>query len=90
MVPRIPAGRTCTREEGRLSARIFMLSILLPIPSCLTDRDEDDVIAAFEKVLKSCLKGKRLPVKFTNCRLNAIQRGHTVAYYTDTSSLRMH
>jgi hypothetical protein len=26
VVPRIPAGRTCTREEGRLITRCFMLS----------------------------------------------------------------
>jgi hypothetical protein len=26
VVPRIPAGRTCTSEEGRLITRIFMLS----------------------------------------------------------------
>ncbi len=32
---------------------IFERSILLPIPSCLTRRDEDDIIQAFEKVLKA-------------------------------------
>jgi 8-amino-3,8-dideoxy-alpha-D-manno-octulosonate transaminase len=30
---------------------LFERSILLPIPSCLTERDEDDIIAAFQKVL---------------------------------------
>ena len=30
---------------------LFERSILLPIPSCLTRRDEDDIIRAFEKTL---------------------------------------
>lgn len=30
---------------------LFERSILLPIPSCLTEQDEDDIIRAFEKVL---------------------------------------
>ena len=34
---------------------LFERSILLPIPSCLTDQDERDVIQAFEKTLRSCL-----------------------------------
>ncbi len=35
--------------------RLFERSILLPIPSCLNERDENDIIAAFEKTLKACL-----------------------------------
>ena len=32
--------------------RLFERSILLAIPSCLTERDEDDIIQAFHKVLR--------------------------------------
>jgi 8-amino-3,8-dideoxy-alpha-D-manno-octulosonate transaminase len=35
--------------------RLFERSILLPVPSCLTARDEEDIIQAFEKTLRSCL-----------------------------------
>jgi len=34
---------------------LFESSILLPIPSCLTEQDEAEIIAAFEKTLRSCL-----------------------------------
>jgi 8-amino-3,8-dideoxy-alpha-D-manno-octulosonate transaminase len=34
---------------------LFERSILLPIPSCLTKRDEDEIIGAFEKVLRVLL-----------------------------------
>ncbi len=34
---------------------LFERSILLPIPSCLTERDENDIIEAFEKVLGALL-----------------------------------
>ena len=34
---------------------LFERSILLPIPSCLTDADEREIIQAFEKTLRSCL-----------------------------------
>jgi 8-amino-3,8-dideoxy-alpha-D-manno-octulosonate transaminase len=34
---------------------LFERSILLPIPSCLTKRDEDDIIRAFQKVLGALL-----------------------------------
>lgn len=34
---------------------LFERSILLPIPSCLTEQDESDIIRAFEKTLRSCL-----------------------------------
>lgn len=41
---------TCPKADS-----LFERSILLPIPSCLTRRDEDDVIHAFEKVLSALL-----------------------------------
>jgi len=41
---------TCPKADS-----LFERSILLPIPSCLTKRDEDDVIHAFEKVLSALL-----------------------------------
>jgi 8-amino-3,8-dideoxy-alpha-D-manno-octulosonate transaminase len=41
---------TCPKADS-----LFERSILLPIPSCLTKRDEDDVIRAFEKVLSVLL-----------------------------------
>jgi 8-amino-3,8-dideoxy-alpha-D-manno-octulosonate transaminase len=34
---------------------LFERSILIPIPSCLSSQDEDDIIHAFEKVLPRCL-----------------------------------
>ncbi|RPI21850.1 MAG: DegT/DnrJ/EryC1/StrS family aminotransferase [Acidobacteria bacterium] len=34
---------------------LFERSILLPIPSCLTQEDEEDIICAFEKVLEALL-----------------------------------
>lgn len=34
---------------------LFERSILIPIPSCLTAQDEDDIILAFQKVLPACL-----------------------------------
>jgi dTDP-4-amino-4,6-dideoxygalactose transaminase len=34
---------------------LFERSILLAIPSCLTEQDEQDIIRAFEKTLKACL-----------------------------------
>jgi 8-amino-3,8-dideoxy-alpha-D-manno-octulosonate transaminase len=34
---------------------LFERSILLPIPSCLSDVDEREIIQAFEKTLRSCL-----------------------------------
>jgi dTDP-4-amino-4,6-dideoxygalactose transaminase len=34
---------------------LFERSILLPIPSCLTEQDENDIIDAFDRVLGSCL-----------------------------------
>lgn len=33
---------------------LFERSILIPIPSCLTSEDEDDIIKAFERVLRAC------------------------------------
>jgi dTDP-4-amino-4,6-dideoxygalactose transaminase len=34
---------------------LFERSILLPVPSCLTEQDEREIIQAFEKTLRSCL-----------------------------------
>jgi dTDP-4-amino-4,6-dideoxygalactose transaminase len=34
---------------------LFERSILLPIPSCLSEGDENDIMQAFEKALRSCL-----------------------------------
>ncbi len=34
---------------------LFERSILLPVPSCLTEQDESEIIGAFEKTLRSCL-----------------------------------
>jgi hypothetical protein len=34
---------------------LFERSILIPIPSCLTKQDEDDIILAFQKVLSTLL-----------------------------------
>lgn len=44
------AKGTCPVADG-----LFERSILLPIPSCLTAGDEADIIAAFDKVLPTCL-----------------------------------
>ncbi|MEK7751771.1 MAG: DegT/DnrJ/EryC1/StrS aminotransferase, partial [Acidobacteriota bacterium] len=33
---------------------LFERSILLAIPSCLSEQDEDDIIRAFDKVLPVC------------------------------------
>jgi len=41
---------TCPQADS-----LFARSILLPVPSCLTRRDEDDIIRAFEKVLRALL-----------------------------------
>ncbi len=38
---------------------LFSRSILIPIPSCLTRRDENDIIHAFEKTLSALLPGAR-------------------------------
>ncbi len=32
---------------------LFERSIIIPIPSCLTEQDEDDIIHAFDKVLSA-------------------------------------
>jgi 8-amino-3,8-dideoxy-alpha-D-manno-octulosonate transaminase len=34
---------------------LFERSILLAVPSCLTEADEDDITAVFERVLRTCL-----------------------------------
>ncbi len=45
------------RDYGKgacpLADSLFERSILLPVPSCLTETDEDEVIAAFESVLQA-------------------------------------
>ncbi len=41
---------TCPVADG-----LFERSILLPVPSCLTEQDENDIILAFEKVLEVLL-----------------------------------
>jgi 8-amino-3,8-dideoxy-alpha-D-manno-octulosonate transaminase len=47
------------REYGKgacpAADSLFERSIVLPIPSCLTKKDEDDIIQAFEKVLGALL-----------------------------------
>jgi dTDP-4-amino-4,6-dideoxygalactose transaminase len=50
------AGLQRSYEKGAcpVADSLFERSILLPIPSCLTESDEDDIILAFRKVLKSC------------------------------------
>ena len=45
LVPEYQKG-TCPVADS-----LFERSVLLPIPSCLSSRDEDDIIRAFEKVL---------------------------------------
>jgi len=45
LVPEYGKG-TCPVADS-----LFERSILLPIPSCLSDQDEDDIIRAFDKVL---------------------------------------
>jgi 8-amino-3,8-dideoxy-alpha-D-manno-octulosonate transaminase len=42
---------TCPKADS-----LFERSILIPIPSCLTPTDEDEIIRAFEKVLKALAK----------------------------------
>jgi 8-amino-3,8-dideoxy-alpha-D-manno-octulosonate transaminase len=50
------ASKVCY-EKGTcpVADSLFERSILLPIPSCLTTRDEDDIIHAFEKVIVALL-----------------------------------
>ncbi len=47
------AGLEHSYEKGTCPAAdsLFERTILIPIPSCLTGKDEDDIIRAFEKVL---------------------------------------
>jgi 8-amino-3,8-dideoxy-alpha-D-manno-octulosonate transaminase len=49
------AGTAARYDKGicPTADSLFERSILLPIPSCLTERDVDDIIRAFEKVLRS-------------------------------------
>ena len=42
----------CSEVDSKgMVSQLFERSILLPIPSSLTKRDEDDIIHAFQKVL---------------------------------------
>jgi 8-amino-3,8-dideoxy-alpha-D-manno-octulosonate transaminase len=43
------------KGECPVADSLFERSILLPIPSCLTEKDENDIIRAFEKVLSAKL-----------------------------------
>jgi len=47
------AGLGCETRKGSCpqADSLFERSIVIPIPSCLTRRDEDDIIHAFQKVL---------------------------------------
>ncbi len=45
-------AREYSKGACPMADSLFERSILLPIPSCLTERDEDDIIRAFEKVLR--------------------------------------
>ena len=51
------AGATRDYAKGACPAadNLFERSILLAIPSCLTEKDENDVVQAFEKVLTTQL-----------------------------------
>jgi dTDP-4-amino-4,6-dideoxygalactose transaminase len=51
------AGSKVSYDKGTcpVADSLFERSILLPIPSCLTTRDEDDIIHAFDKVIGALL-----------------------------------
>ncbi len=51
------AGMERSYAKGACPAAdsLFERSILLAIPSCLTEEDERDIVRAFEKTLKACL-----------------------------------
>ena len=44
-------GRGCAHGACPKADDLFSRSIIVPIPSCLSTQDEDDIIAAFEKVM---------------------------------------
>jgi len=48
--PMTERGPYTARKRSR---RLFERSVLLAVPSCLTEKDEQDIIDAFEKVLDS-------------------------------------
>lgn len=52
-----PKAMNCTKGSCPDADSLFERSILLPIPSCLTEHDEDDIVRALRKVLLA------LPVK---------------------------
>lgn len=66
---------TCPRADS-----LFERSILLPIPSCLTRHDEDDIIRAFEKVLR--FASKPIFVKSRKLRKQVGATPHTGAVHS--------
>ena len=48
-------GGNYTKGTCPVADSLFERSIILAIPSCLTTEDEDDIIHAFEKVLRALL-----------------------------------
>lgn len=48
-----PRAMNCTKGSCPDADSLFERSILLPVPSCLTELDEDDIIRALRKVLLS-------------------------------------
>ena len=48
-------GRGYEKGACPVADSLFECSILIAIPSCLTDKDENDIIAAFDKVLEELL-----------------------------------
>jgi 8-amino-3,8-dideoxy-alpha-D-manno-octulosonate transaminase len=48
-------GRDAGKGACPVADSLFERSILLPIPSCLSTQDEDDIVAAFEKALRATL-----------------------------------
>ena len=55
------AGLERSYDKGTcpVADSLFERSILLPIPSCLTAEDEDDIIRAFDKVIHASYSGPR-------------------------------
>jgi 8-amino-3,8-dideoxy-alpha-D-manno-octulosonate transaminase len=53
------AGSKVCYDKGTcpVADSLFERSVILPIPSCLTKRDEDDIIHAFDKVIVALLPG---------------------------------
>ncbi len=55
------AGSQYSYEKGAcpVADSLFERSIIVAIPSCLTEHDEDDIITAFEKVLREIVPSSR-------------------------------